>query len=44
MTVIATLQIYIPPRKLQGVTNNIGLTISVGDTIPWYTISIKQDD
>jgi hypothetical protein len=30
------------PKKLQGMTNNVGLTFSVGDTIPRYTISIEQ--
>ena len=25
-------------------TNNVGLTFSVGDTIPWLTIGIKQDN
>jgi hypothetical protein len=25
-------------------TNNVGLTFSVGDTTPWFTISIEQDD
>ena len=24
-------------------TNNVGLTFSVGDTTPWFTISIEQD-
>ena len=32
------------PKKLQGITNNIGLTFSVGDTIPRYAISIEQDN
>ena len=32
----------IPPKKIQGMTNNVGLTFSVGDTIQWFTISIKQ--
>ena len=27
---------------LQGLTNNVGLTISVGDIAPWFTISIKK--
>ena len=30
-------------KKLQGVTNNVGLTFSVADTIPRFTISIEQD-
>ena len=25
-------------------TNIVGLTFSVGDTIPWFTISIEQDN
>jgi hypothetical protein len=33
-----------PPGSLQGVTNNVGLTFSVGDTIPWFTIRIEQDN
>ena len=24
--------------------NNVRLTFSVGDTIPWFTISIEPDD
>ena len=28
----------------KGMTNNIGLTFSVGDTIPRFTISIDQDN
>ena len=32
------------PHKLQGVTNNVGLTFSVGDTILWLTISMEQDN
>ena len=31
------------PKNLQGMTKNVGLTFSVGDTIPWFTISIEQD-
>ena len=30
------------PKILQGMTNNVGLTFSVGDTIPRFTISIEQ--
>ena len=37
-----------PPKKKQktkqGMTNNVGLTFSVGDTIPRFTISIEQDN
>ena len=40
------VQIYIPPTNLQGMTTNIGLTFSVGDTntTPRFTISIEQDN
>jgi hypothetical protein len=31
-------------KILQGMTNNVGLTFSVGDTIQWFTISIEQDN
>ena len=31
------------PKELQGMTTNVGLTFSVGDTIPLYTISVEQD-
>jgi hypothetical protein len=31
-------------KSLQGVTNNVGLTSSVGDTMPHFTISIEQDN
>ena len=34
MTVIPTLEIYNFPQKLQGMTNNVGLTFNVGDTTP----------
>ena len=36
--------VYNPPKYLQGMTNNVGLTCSVGDTIPGFTISIEQDN
>jgi hypothetical protein len=36
--------IYDLPKDLQGRTNNVGLTFSVGDTIPQITISIEQDN
>jgi hypothetical protein len=32
------------PKKLQGMTNNIDLRFNVGDTIPWFTISIEQEN
>ena len=32
------------PKTLQGMTNNVRLTFSVGDTTLWFTISIEQDD
>ena len=31
------------PQKVTRNDNNVGLTFSVGDTIPWFTISIEQD-
>ena len=31
-------------KILQGMTNNVGLAFSVGDTIPQFTICIKQDN
>ena len=30
------------PQKLQGMTNSVELTISIGYTISWFTISIEQ--
>ena len=33
-----------PPRNLQGMTNNVELTFGVGDTIPWFTTNIEQDN
>ena len=33
--------IYDPSKDLQGMRNNIGLTFSVGDTIPRFTFSIE---
>ena len=35
--------IYNLPKILQGMTNNVGLTFSVDDTIPRFAISIEQD-
>ena len=32
------------PNFLQGMTNNVGLTFNVGDTILWSTISIEEDN
>jgi hypothetical protein len=34
----------IPNKKLQGMTNNVGLAFSVGDTTSQFTISIEQDN
>ena len=38
--------VNLPPPKifLQGMTNYVGLTFSVGDTKPCFTISIEQDN
>jgi hypothetical protein len=30
-------------KKLQGMINNDGVTFSIGETIPRFTISIEQD-
>ena len=35
---------YNPPENFQGMTNNVGLTFSVGDTILQFTINIKQEN
>ena len=43
MNICNTVNLLIPPKNIQGMTNNVGLTFSVGDTISWFTISIKQD-
>jgi len=32
------------PKKLQGMTINVGLTFGVGDTRPQLTISIEKDN
>jgi hypothetical protein len=32
------------PKKLQGMTNIVGLTFSVGDTTPRFIINIEQDN
>ena len=31
-------------NQSQGMTNNVGFTFSVGDTIMWFTISFEQDN
>ena len=42
MIVIATLEIYNPPKNLQGMTKNFGLTLSVGDALMWLTINMEK--
>jgi hypothetical protein len=32
------------PKKPLGMTNNVGLTFSVRDTLPCFTISVEQDN
>ena len=44
LTVIAALEIYSLLENLQGMMNIVGLTFSVGDTIPRFTNSIEQDN
>ena len=36
--------IYNPPKKNQGMINNVGLAFSVGNTTLQFTISIEQDN
>jgi hypothetical protein len=36
--------IYNPPQNLQGMTNNVGLTFSVGDAMPQCTINTVKDN
>ena len=36
VTVIATQWVYNPQKDLQGMADNVGLTFSVGDTIPQF--------
>ena len=38
------LYIYNIPKKLQGMAHNVGLTFSVGNTTPRFTISFEQDN
>jgi hypothetical protein len=33
----------IPPKKSQGMTNNGGVTLSVGDNTPRFPVSIEQN-
>jgi hypothetical protein len=40
---IATLQIYNPQIKIQSVTKHVGSTISVGDIILRFAISIQDN-
>ena len=37
-------KVSIPQKNLQGMTNYVGLTVSGGDTIPRFTLSIGQDN
>ena len=32
------------PKNLRGMINNVRLTFSVGDTLPWFTINIEKDN
>ena len=38
------IESIIPFEYLQGATNNVELTYIVGDAIPWFTISVEQDN
>ena len=42
--VIATLEICNPSEVLQGMTNYVGLTFHVVDTVLQFTICIEQDN
>ena len=33
-----------PPKNLQGLTNNVGLRFTVGDTLLRFTISVGEDN
>ena len=35
---------FMIPQNLQGITYNGELTLSVGDTIPQFTISVEQEN
>ena len=39
-----TVNLHCPKKFLQGMTNTIRLTLSVGDTRPWFTNSIEHDN
>jgi hypothetical protein len=41
--IIATLYIYNAPKHLQRLTNNVGLTFSVGDTTELKYVSVEGD-
>jgi hypothetical protein len=36
--------IHNPLENLQGMANNVGIILSVGDSIPQFTTSIEQDN
>ena len=38
------VNLYCPQKNSQEVTNDVGLTFSVGDTTPQFTISIGQEN
>ena len=44
MLVIAIVEIFNPLENSQGMTNNVRLTFSVGDTTLWFTNSTEQDN
>ena len=39
-----TINLQSPQLFLQVMTNNVGPTINVDDTTPWFTMSMEQDD
>ena len=38
VTIFPNCRFATPQKRLQGMTNNVGLTFTVGNTIPWFTI------
>ena len=40
----STVNLQLPPKKLQGMSNNVGVTFSVGNTTPRFRSTSMEPD
>ena len=40
----STINLQLPPKKLQGMSNNVGVTFSVGNTTPRFRSTNMEPD